>query len=669
MIEDRNVYYLGNQKLKKVNVPVNFTKRQLIEFSKCSNDPVYFTKKYIKIINPNKGLTSFNLWDFQEDMVSTFVNDRFTICKIPRQSGKTQTVVAVLLWYVLFHENYSIAVLAHKSSQAREILSRLQFSYEHLPKWLQQGIVEWNKGNIILENGSKIEGSATSGNSIRGKSYNCVTGDSLITIRIGDVVRNISIEKLNVLMRNNNIFNQNDILWENLNEFYRQQIYKYLLQNSREKKEKYFNKNTRQKIHDREPSYYTYMYGGKKFKREYNKFDIKRAYNITHIITEDGREKSDDLLSINFSLYHDVIGKTGNAIGTTTNKTKCLFEGIINFTSRENARKETFRGNEKENINEQYGKSNVSRINRENEIVFEGKGAWYPENKGTSNKNFSIKYGEETYAGTYKGSKSEPREDKKNSGKTSWNEKIRGVSFENEYQRQNSLPETKKIEILTRDGFKSFHGIKSLGIKKLIKIKLDNGYEIKCTKDHKILTDVGFIEAQFCVDKLISIENNCFSGVYSIKNIDEDFVYDILEVKDNNEFLCNGINVHNCVYIDEFAFVPNNIQTEFFATVLPTISAGDETKMIITSTPNGMNMFHKIWTEAVAKKNTFTPIEVHWSQIPGRDEKWKEETIRNSSLIQFQQEYESISFNSTIYTNKGKISIGKLFNELRAYVK
>lgn len=296
MIEDRNVYYLGNQKLKKVNVPVNFTKRQLIEFSKCSNDPVYFTKKYIKIINPNKGLTSFNLWDFQEDMVSTFVNDRFTICKIPRQSGKTQTVVAVLLWYVLFHENYSIAVLAHKSSQAREILSRLQFSYEHLPKWLQQGIVEWNKGNIILENGSKIEGSATSGNSIRGKSY-------------------------------------------------------------------------------------------------------------------------------------------------------------------------------------------------------------------------------------------------------------------------------------------------------------------------------------------------------------------------------------NAVYIDEFAFVPNNIQTEFFATVLPTISAGDETKMIITSTPNGMNMFHRIWTEAVAKKNTFTPIEVHWSQIPGRDEKWKEETIRNSSLIQFQQEYESISFNSTIYTNKGKISIGKLFNELRAYVK
>jgi hypothetical protein len=263
---DKNVFYLGNQRLKKVNVPVNYTKKQLDEFKKCMVDPKYFIKKYIKIITLNKGLTPFTLWDFQEEMVDTFVNCRFTICKIPRQSGKTQTVVAVLLWYILFHENYSIAVLAHKSSQAREILSRLQFSYEHLPKWLQQGIVEWNKGNIILENGSKIEASATSGNSVRGKTY-------------------------------------------------------------------------------------------------------------------------------------------------------------------------------------------------------------------------------------------------------------------------------------------------------------------------------------------------------------------------------------NCVYLDEFAFVPENIQNEFFATVLPTISAGDETKMIITSTPNGMNRFYRIWVDAENNKNSFVPISVHWSMIPGRDEKWQQETIRNSSQLQFNQEY------------------------------
>ncbi len=266
LLDEKNVYYLGNQKLKKVNVPVNFTKKQIIEFGKCANDPIYFIKKYVKIVNPNKGLTGFGLWPFQERMVETFIENRFTVCKIPRQSGKTQTVVAVLLWYVLFHQNYTIAVLAHKASQSREILSRLQFSYEHLPKWLQQGIVEWSKGTVILENGSKIETSATSGNSVRGKTY-------------------------------------------------------------------------------------------------------------------------------------------------------------------------------------------------------------------------------------------------------------------------------------------------------------------------------------------------------------------------------------NCVYLDEFAFVPNNIQTEFYATVMPTISAGETTKMIITSTPNGMNMFHKIWNESVSGENSFKNIGVHWSEIPGRDEKWQEETIKNSSVLQFNQEF------------------------------
>jgi hypothetical protein len=176
-ISDKSYYYLGNQKLKRVNVPINYGKKEIREFKKCADDPIYFIKKYVKIINVDKGLMNFALWPWQEEMVKNFVNNRYTICKIPRQSGKTQTVVAILLWYVLFHENYSISILAHKSVQAREILGRLQLSYENLPKWMQQGVVEWNKGNIELENGSKIEASATSASATRGKSHNCVYMD------------------------------------------------------------------------------------------------------------------------------------------------------------------------------------------------------------------------------------------------------------------------------------------------------------------------------------------------------------------------------------------------------------------------------------------------------------------------------------------------------------
>ena len=169
-----NESYLGNQNLKRSNVKHSWTPQQVQEWMKCAEDPEYFIETYIKIVNVDRGLVNFNLYDYQKDIVRLSVDERFVICKMPRQCGKTTTLVGIMLWYVLFHETYSVAILAHKLAQAREILSRIQLAYEHLPKWLQQGIVEWNKGNIELENGSKILASATSSSAIRGGSFNLV---------------------------------------------------------------------------------------------------------------------------------------------------------------------------------------------------------------------------------------------------------------------------------------------------------------------------------------------------------------------------------------------------------------------------------------------------------------------------------------------------------------
>ena len=166
--------YLGNPKLKRSGVPMEFEKEHIQEWIKCSQDPIYFIKTYIKIVNVDKGFIPFELWDFQEKMIDMFVDNRFSICKLPRQVGKTTTVAALILWYILFKDNYSIAILANKMAQAREILSRIQKAYEALPKWLQQGVVEWNKGYIELENGSKILASATSSSAIRGGSFNMI---------------------------------------------------------------------------------------------------------------------------------------------------------------------------------------------------------------------------------------------------------------------------------------------------------------------------------------------------------------------------------------------------------------------------------------------------------------------------------------------------------------
>ena len=167
-------FYLGNPNLKRANVRIDWTPEQVKEFVKCSEDPIYFIRTYMKIVTIDHGLRPFELYNFQKEIVSKIINNRFVICKLPRQSGKTTTVAAMLLWHVIFHENFNIAVLAHKAEQAQEILGRIQLAYENLPKWLQQGVVEWNKRSIELENGSKIKASATSAGSTRGGSYNLI---------------------------------------------------------------------------------------------------------------------------------------------------------------------------------------------------------------------------------------------------------------------------------------------------------------------------------------------------------------------------------------------------------------------------------------------------------------------------------------------------------------
>jgi hypothetical protein len=166
--------YLGNPNLKKVNTPVEFTKEQIIEYQKCAEDPIYFMVNYIRIVSLDEGLVPFKMYDFQKHIVRTIHNNRFTICKLPRQSGKSTTTVSYLLHYALFNPNSNIAILANKSSTARDILGRVQLAYENLPKWMQQGVINWNKGNIELENKSVIVAAATSSSAIRGGSYNII---------------------------------------------------------------------------------------------------------------------------------------------------------------------------------------------------------------------------------------------------------------------------------------------------------------------------------------------------------------------------------------------------------------------------------------------------------------------------------------------------------------
>ena len=164
--------YLGNPNLKKANTAIEFTQEQIIEFLKCKEDPVYFANNYIKIVSLDEGLTQFHPYHFQEKLINNFHNKRFNICKMPRQTGKSTTVVSYLLHYAVFNDSVNIGILANKAATARELLGRLQTAYENLPKWMQQGIISWNKGSMELENGSKILAAFTSASAVRGMSFN-----------------------------------------------------------------------------------------------------------------------------------------------------------------------------------------------------------------------------------------------------------------------------------------------------------------------------------------------------------------------------------------------------------------------------------------------------------------------------------------------------------------
>ena len=175
--------YLGNTLLKKAAVQHNYTKKEIEEYIKCRDDIIYFLENHAKIVHVDEGLIPFSLYPFQKDLINTITDNRNVIVKTGRQVGKSTTTLGWLLHYVLFNQSKTVGILANKAATARELLSRIQIAYQHLPKFLQQGLKEWNKGSLELENGSKIIASSTSSSAIRGFSFSCILLDEFAHVQ------------------------------------------------------------------------------------------------------------------------------------------------------------------------------------------------------------------------------------------------------------------------------------------------------------------------------------------------------------------------------------------------------------------------------------------------------------------------------------------------------
>lgn len=217
--------YNGNLNLKRSNQNIEWTPDLVQEYIKCSQDPVYFTETYMKIINIDRGLVSFKLYDYQKEMLKSMQENRFNIIATARQAGKSTVTCAFVLWYIIFHGEKTVALLANKGETAREILGRIQLAYQHLPRWLQQGVKEWNKGSMELENNSRVIAAATSSDAIRGYSINLLFIDEAAFIENWDsfftsVYPTISSGKESkiVLVSTPNGLNHFYAIWQNAQE-------------------------------------------------------------------------------------------------------------------------------------------------------------------------------------------------------------------------------------------------------------------------------------------------------------------------------------------------------------------------------------------------------------------------------------------------------------------
>lgn len=196
------IYYL-NPRIKRANLVEEYTAEQILEYKKCAEDPLYFIEKYVKIRSVDKGLIQMVPTGYQIDLVKHYTQHRDTILLAARQSYKTTTSVAYILWYSIFTPDRTVALLANKMKVARELLSRYMLSYENLPFFLQPGCKAMNKSEIELGNGSTVFTAATTSDGIRSRS--CVTLDSIVTIKVNDEIKRVSILELMEIQKQNHL--------------------------------------------------------------------------------------------------------------------------------------------------------------------------------------------------------------------------------------------------------------------------------------------------------------------------------------------------------------------------------------------------------------------------------------------------------------------------------
>ena len=590
--------YLGNPNLKEAGIDVQFTDKQVTEYIKCANDPAYFIKKYIKIVSLDEGLVPFNMYDFQEDMIDTIHNNRFVIAKLPRQTGKALSldtpINTPLGWKTMGEIEIGDEVYGADGKPTNVIMATdVMHNHECYE-------VEFDNGEIITADKEHLWNVECSDWS---KTKTITTEQILeyLPSKLPDRPIYINIAKS---------LEKDDIelpiqpytlgVW--LGDGYSS--------SGRYISEKNDNKHIKKKI-------------------------INEGYDVAKPYQRDNCE-----IQTIYNLQ-------------TTLKECDVFENKriprIYFDSSIKQRLELLRGLmdtdgycDKGTGSCEFYQKSFSLITEVRELI---SGLGMKSRISSKNINGQVYY---------------------------------TIIFSNKIHEVFSLPRK-----ATRQ--KLCSGYPKNNRHYIRRIEKTNSVPVRCIQvdnedklflcgrtmipTHNSTTMISYILHYVLFNQSMSV-----AVLANKQTVARDILgrlqlaYEYLplwlqqgiiawnkgsiELENGSKIIASSTSSstirggsYNFVMLDEFAHVPNNIAEDFFSSVYPTISSGKNTKIIMISTPNGLNMFYYYWRGANKKvgtsgKNDYVPFEVHWSQVPGRDEKWKEETIKNTSKEQFEQEME-----------------------------
>ncbi len=707
--------YRSNPLLKRIGVSIEYTEYEIEEYIKCTNDPIYFIENYMTVVHVDKGVVPFKLYDFQKEMIQAMHENRHTCILASRQCGKSITTIGYILWLSLFRSDQVIAILANKGQLARDLLDRYQLAYEAVPHFLQQGISIWQKGKVELENNSKVFASSTSANSLRGSSVNFLYCDEFAFVHnnmasaffnsIYPVISSGETTKLVIsscVTKDTYVFTNNGIgqiqdyinynIPDNPNVSYnipRYQIYgmdgvrsgeyfcnngkiptkiirssSAILECSLEHKLWVYKNGTYDWVKAKdltENDYVSIKYGENiwgnnddisdyvpfESNKSYKKFIPPKtitkdlAYFLGLYLAEGYSRKKNGCFQTTITCGDD-ISETVNSLGLSYVKYDDVHytinsAALIHFL-------EYFGFDISKKAKEKVIPKRLFSCSKE--VIcsflsgfFDGDGCATPKGRisvASASKQLIIQL----------------------------RILLLNVGILTQYY-SSITPPTKRVKVESL-----CHKLELNDYNSCMKFYDEIGFKLNRKQERKnilvppkkrISKDI-IPDARLFFEKngLNIIENPTFKRTNHVtreRSLEVEGIENFPEIFHPNlkwEKVKQITDSENEVYDFSLDHIEND---KWCHSVLYNGIVGHQT-------PNGMNLFYKIWTDAVAGKNGYKPVRVRWNQVPGRDEKYKEEYIMKTDQRQWSQEMESVGFDTELTIDEKNIKIGDLYKQL-----